>query len=558
MSYSSKMRHLRHFKRYRQIIRVFMKHGLGYLVKQMGLELILPRYKRQEASDSGRESEHILADRLCQALTELGPTFIKLGQIFSTRPDMFAPAYIEELEKLQDKVVPFSYPEVVDQLVKEIGHPDEIFAQFTIEPLAAASIGQVHMGRLKSGERVIVKIQRPNIEAMVESDLEILLELARLSEKRSAEAQRLGVVAMLEEYARLLLRELDYDREARNTDRIYQNFANDERVIIPRVYWEYTTRRVLTEDYIDGVKLSDLDQITARGWDRGKTSRLGTEAFLSQIVLHGFFQADPHPGNILVVDEDHIAFIDFGEVSALSEKRLNSLGELLWSIDRKDMDKAVATLEDMGIITDSIDMDAFQEDFADLVELICASKIGNMDMNRIRKDLLDIAYRYQLKVPSYLTSLMKALITVEGVGKKLDPTFNFLEVAGPMATKVVQARMKPGNIYGFMRRKYYTDLRPLTSLPANFNRLLKTTDQGKLNMNIQISFSGNAKKSITKLINRLSASLIIAGGLVSSALIIQSSEPEVLVSHSTIGVLGFAVSLLALIVFIVSFIQFRE
>jgi len=552
LSYSKKVRHL---MRYRKIIRVFMKHGLGYLVNLMGLDMLLPRQNRQEVKDSRREPDRILADRLCRALTELGPTFIKLGQIFSTRPDIFAPAYIEELENLQDKVQPFSYHEVVEQLVKEIGHPDEIFAEFNPQPLAAASIGQVHAGRLKSGEKVIVKIQRPNIERMVENDLEILVELAQLSEKRSVEAQRLGLKAMLEEYARLLLRELDYDREARNTDRVYQNFADDERVLIPRVYWKYTTRRILTQDYIEGVKLSDLEEIKARGWDRGKTSRLGTEAFLSQIVLHGFFQADPHPGNILVVDEDHIAFIDFGEVSALSERRLNNLGELLLSIDSKDMDKAVATLEEMGIINDYLEMEAFQEDFADLVELISASRIGNLDMNRIRKDLLDIAYRYQLKMPSYLTSLIKALITVEGVGKKLDPTFNFLEVARPMAQKVVKERMKPANIYGYLRRKYYSDLRPLTYIPANFNKLLKTTAQGRLNMNIQISFSGTAKKSITKLVNRLSASLIIAGGLVSSALIIQSSHTEVITSHATIGTLGFAISLLALVVFIISFFR---
>jgi len=552
LSYSKKVRHL---MRYRKIVRVFMKHGLGYLINLMGLDLLLPRQNRLEVKDSRREPDRILADRLCRALTELGPTFIKLGQIFSTRPDIFAPAYIEELENLQDKVQPFSYQEVVEQLVKEIGHPDEIFAEFNPQPLAAASIGQVHAGRLKSGEKVIVKIQRPNIERMVENDLEILIELAQLSEKRSVEAQRLGLKAMLEEYARLLLRELDYDREARNTDRVYQNFADDERVLIPRVYWKYTTRRILTQDYIEGVKLSDLEEIKARGWDRSKTSRLGTEAFLSQIVLHGFFQADPHPGNILVVDEDHIAFIDFGEVSALSERRLNNLGELLLSIDSKDMDKAVATLEEMGIINDYLEMEAFQEDFADLVELISASRIGNLDMNRIRKDLLDIAYRYQLKMPSYLTSLIKALIIVEGVGKKLDPTFNFLEVARPMAQKVIKERMKPANIYGYLRRKYYSDLRPLTSIPANFNKLLKTTDQGKLNMNIQISFSSTAKKSITKLVNRVSASLIIAGGLVSSALIIQSSHTEVITSHATIGTMGFAISLLALIVFIISFFR---
>jgi ubiquinone biosynthesis protein len=228
---------------------------------------------------------------------------------------------------------------------------------------------------------------------------------------------------------------------------------------------------------------------------------------------------------------------------------------LLLSFDRKELDKAVVTMEEMGIITGAVDMDKFQEDLSDLVEQISASRIGNLDMNRIRKDLLDITYRYQLRMPSYLTSLMKALITVEGVGKKLDPTFNFLEVATPMAQKVMKERMKPGNIYGYLRRKYYSDLRPLVTLPTNLNNLLKTTDQGKLNMNIQISFSGTAKRSITKLVNRLSASLIIAGGLVSSALIIQSSQPEVFISHASIGTIGFATSLLALTVFLISFIR---
>jgi len=546
---------IRHFLRYRRIVRVFMKHGLGYLVKVMGLDSLLPRQNRQEAKESGREPDQILADRLCRALTELGPTFVKVGQILSTRPDMFSPAYIEEFEKLQDKVQPFYYDEVVEQLVREIGHPDEIFAEFDPQPIAAASIGQVHKGKLKNGEQVIVKIQRPNIEQTVESDLEILIGLARVSEKRSNEARRLGVVAMLEDFSRLLLRELDYDREARNTERFYHNFTGDNHVVIPRVFWNYTTRRVLTQEYIEGVKLSNLQEITARGWDRGKTSRLGTEAFLTQIVLHGFFQADPHPGNILVVDEEHIAFIDFGEVSALSERRLNNLGELLLSIDRKDMDKIVATMEEMGIVSETVDLETFQEDFADLIEMISASRIGNIDMNRIRIEVLDISYRHQLKIPPYLTSLMKALITVEGVGKKLDPTFNFLEVAGPMANKVVQEKLKPGNIYGYMRRKYYQDLRPLTSIPANFNKLIKTTDQGRLNMNIQISFSTTAKRSLTKLVNRLSASLIIAGGLVGSALIIHSTEPEYLISHAAIGTTGFVISILALIAFIISFIR---
>ena len=552
MSYSQ---HLRHFTRYRKIARVLLKHGMGTIINILGLDSFLSKRKLQELKESRPASAHIRARRFCQALTELGPTFIKLGQIFSTRPDVFSPAYIEELEKLQDKVAPFSYSEVVEQLTAEIGHPNEIFAEFNPQPLAAASIGQVHMGRLKSGERVIVKVQRPNIERIVENDLEILIELATLSERRSEAARQLGLKGMLEDYSRLLLRELDYDREARNTDRMCENFAGDDSVLIPKVYWEYTTRRILTEDYIEGVKLSDLDEITARGWDRGKTSRLGTSAFLTQILLHGFFQADPHPGNILVVDEDHIAFIDFGQVSALSTRRLNNLGELMLGFSRNELDRAVAVLEEMGIVTGAVDMEIFHEDISDLVESISVSRIGNLDMNRIRKDFLDIAYRHQLKVPPYLTSLMKALITVEGVGRKLDPSFNFIEIAAPMARQVIRERMKPGNIQNYLRRKYYTDVRPLTNLPAILNRLLKNTDQGKLNMNIQISFSPAAKKSMSKIVNQLSASLIIAGGLVSSALIIQSSETEVIVSHANVGIIGLGISVLALTIFIVSFLR---
>lgn len=549
--------HVRHFKRYREITQVFLKYGLSTVINILGLDSFLSKRKVQDLKAKRLTiSEQTRAGNFCQALTELGPTFIKLGQIFSTRPDIFSPVYIEELEKLQDKVEPFSYAEVIEQLTEEIGHPDEIFAEFNPEPLAAASIGQVHVGRLKSGEKVIVKIQRPRIERIVENDLEVLLELAELSENRSEAARRLGVKRLLEDFSRLLIKELDYDREARNTERMYENFANNDSVLIPKVYWEYTTRRVLTEDYIEGVKLSDLEEIKARGWDRSKTSRLGTSAFLSQIILYGFFQADPHPGNILVVDEEHIAFIDFGQASALSERRLNNLIDLLLSIENKEIDKTVVTLEEMGIITESVEMDLFQEDISDLVEQVSVAKIGNLDMNRFRKDFLDLAYRYHLKIPSYLTSLMKALITVEGVGKKLEPTFDFMEVATSMAQQAIKERMKPANMYGFLRRKYYSKYYPLSNLPVNIDKLLKTTNQGNLNLGIQISLSETSQRSASKLVNRLSASLIIAGGLVSSSLIILSGGPEVLFKHASIGgMIGIGISILALLMFIISFIK---
>ncbi|MEN6351565.1 MAG: AarF/UbiB family protein, partial [Syntrophomonas sp.] len=292
------MQQFRHIRRRQQIVGVLVKNGFGYMIQRLGLDNLTPLSNRPTLINIQREPDRLLAVKLRQAFIELGPTFIKLGQVLSTRTDLLPPVYIEQLELLQDKVPAIRYEQVVKQLVHELGHPDEIFAKFNPEPLAAASIGQVHMARLKSGDLVIVKIQRPGIEKIVQNDLEIILALARLAERRSLEARRIGLVAMIEEFARMFLRELDYAREARNTERVYNNFAGDRRVVIPRVYWEYTTEKVLTEEHLSGVKLSDLDEIEKRGWNRRKISQLGTEAFLSQIMLHGFFQADPHPGNI--------------------------------------------------------------------------------------------------------------------------------------------------------------------------------------------------------------------------------------------------------------------
>lgn len=545
------MQQYRHIRRRQQIVGVLVKNGFGYMIQRLGLNNLTPLSDRPALRRIQREPDHLLAIKLRQALVELGPTFIKLGQVLSTRPDLLPPVFIEQLELLQDKVTALDYKVILKQLLQELGHPDEIFAEFDPDPLAAASIGQVHMARLKSGELVIVKIQRPGIEKIVENDLEIILGLARLAERRSLDARRLGVVAMIEDYARMFLRELDYAREARNTERVYHNFAGDNRVVIPRVYWEYTTGRVLTEQHLSGVKLSDLDEIARRGWDRRKISQLGTEAFLSQIMLHGFFQADPHPGNIMVLDEERIAFIDFGQIGSLTDKRLILIGELLLSINKQDMEKAMATLQDMGIVNDDVNTEDLQEDFADLFKSVAGS-IGGLDINRLRKELMDIAYRYQLKMPAYLTAMMKALITVEGVGKKLDPGYDFMETAQPLASKVYEERMKPENIYKVVRRKYYQDIRPLGALPSHFNKLIKNTAEGRLHMSIEMDLSARAHHKISQLVSRLSASLIITGALIGSSLIMQTNHPAELEKYAYLGVAGFAMAIISLVVFLIS------
>lgn len=549
-----KRKNIRHLQRYHQIIRILVKHGLGYLVQRLGWEEITPSSCRSEVCNCQRERDEVLAVRLRLALTELGPTFVKLGQMLSTRPDLLPPVFICELEKLQDKVSALTEDQIISRLEHELGPPDQVFAYFDRQPLAAASIGQVHRARLKSGEEVIVKVQRPGLEVTMQNDLEIIRGLAELSERHSPEARRIGLVAMIDDYSRMLIQELDYEREARSTERARANFANDPRVVIPRVFWEYSTRYVLTEEYIDGVKLSDMEEIARRGWDRHKLSRLGTETFLSQIILHGFFQADPHPGNILVLDEDRIAFIDFGEVGTLTDNRLMQLGELLLSVSRQDLDRITATLEGMEIIGEYVDREELEEDIADLVAHVTSSSVGELDMNRLRIEVMNMAYRHDLRMPSYLTALMKALVTVEGVGKKLDPSFNFMEVVQPLAVKVFEERLKPKRIYKQLRRKYYRDVKPLGSLPADFQKLVKTTGQGKLQITMQVDFNASAKRQLNQLASRLGISLIISAGLVSSALIVTAGRGggDVL---TLVGAGGFAAALIGLTAFIISILR---
>lgn len=525
------------------------------MIERFGLINLLPFSTRRVINDQ-REPDSLLAVKFRKALEELGPTFIKLGQLLSTRPDILRPAFVEQLENLQDKVQAIPYQAVVRQLEKELGHPDEVFAEFDPQPLAAASIGQVHRARLKSGEQVIVKIQRPDIEQKIAEDLRIILAVARLSEARSEEARRIGIAAMIEDYGKMLMRELDYAREARSTQRTYNNFSEDPRVMIPAVYREYTTRRVLVEEYIEGVKLSDVDEIKKRGWDVRKISRLGTEAFLGQIMLHGFFQADPHPGNILVVAEERVAFIDFGETGSISRSRIINLGEILLGISQEDMDQVMSAFQEMGILDHMVgDREDFIEDLEELFMSAASEGLGNLDMNRIRTELLGLAYTYRLKMPAYLTSLMKALITVQGVGRKLDPTYDFMETARPLAKKIYSDRLKPDSISRQIKQTYYRDIKPLKNLPGNFNELVKTTAGGQLEMTIKFDLSDRAHRRISRMVSRLSSSLIITGGLVGCALLVQTSHPSVFDRYEHLGVAVVGVAAATLLIFIYSFMK---
>lgn len=543
---------IRFLRRYHRIMHVLAKHQLEYLMIKAGLDIFMPARLRKAAKEKFHSGKYNPASEFIEALIELGPTFVKLGQMLSTRPDLLPAAYIDELERLQDKVDPFSYEEVIEQINTELGDPHSLFKYFDPEPLAAASIGQVHRATLISGEEVIIKVQRPNIEKTIHRDLEFLCNLAALAERYSADARQIGTRGIVQEYSRLLKMELDYDREAKNTERMRKNFAGDARVLIPRVFWDYTTPRVLTEEYIEGVKFNDLEEIQRRGWDRKKVSAMGTESFLTQIVIHGFYQADPHPGNMIIVDEEHVAFIDFGEMGSLTGDRLRNLTALFIALSNRDTEQAMAVFGDMGIVTEKVDYDAFTDDLVDLINKVYEAKLGSIDVSKIRKEFLDLSFRYRLKVPVYITTLLKALIIVEGVGTRLDPSFNFTEVMTGISKRVLDHKLSGKKVHEFVRRKYYRELRPLMFLPGYFTQLVKTTKDGELNVNIQMGFDKKASVKLTQLVGRLGSSLIIAGGMIGSALIMVGAGEHAVAPYATLGLTGFIISLVALVAFLLS------
>jgi len=518
----------------------------------MGMDKYVPLPARYSLQKCERETDNCLADKLTHAFMELGPTFVKLGQVLSTRADILSPGFIVELERLQDKVSPVPIEQIKEQIAREIGPVEQIFADFNSVPLAAASIGQVHQATLKTGEKVIIKVQRPNIEMQVENDLEIIINLARIMEKRSPEATRIGILDMVEDYGRMMRLELDYDREAKNTDRMRHNFAKDSSVVIPRVFWDFTTRRVLTEEYIEGVKLSDLATIEARGWNRNKISQMGTQAFLTQVMVYGFFQADPHPGNILVLAEDKIAFIDFGETGSLTETRLTRLGQFLHAINTKNTGKAMSALYDLGILNDSINLDDFEGEFDDVVERIYSSNMGSIDINLLRQEIMSLTYRYQLRLPHYLTALMKALITLDGVGKKLDPKFNLSEATETIIRKLFDEMTKPKEVYKKLQHSYYRDVKPLLAFPRNLNNLVRVAGQGDLEVSHNIAMKQQMEAKFTQMANRISASLIIAGGLISTSLFLLGSQHSINHLNDVLIGTGIGISLMGVYAFFAS------
>ncbi|EID44091.1 2-polyprenylphenol 6-hydroxylase [Parageobacillus thermoglucosidasius] len=500
---------MRHMSRYRDIAIALIRHGFGIVVEEIGFAQFLSLPQKIFFITKEKDGKTI-GERIRLVLQELGPTFVKLGQIASTRPDLLPEEIIRELEKLQDQVPPFSFEEVRNIVQQELGADlTQIFRQFADVPLAAASIGQVHQAILHSGEKVAVKIQRPNIANIIETDLEILQDLATLAERRLEWAAQYQICDMVDEFSRSLRAELDYTIEARNAEKISNQFKNDPGIHIPKVFWEYSTKKVLTMEYVEGVKFNELERLKQNGYNLKKLADRLAKAVFQQIFVEGFFHGDPHPGNVLVLPGEVIAFIDFGMVGRLNPEIKYHFSSLVIALMNQSTDGVIKSICQMGLVPDDVNIMQLRDDVEQLREKYYRVSLSKISLGEAVNDLFRVAFRHSIRIPRDLTLLGKTLLTVEGMVEKLDPDFRILDIAEPFGRRLLKERLRPKNI-AEMVWKHVSDYgEMLIDFPKNMKEFTSLIKQGKLHFEIDIPELDHFLKKLDQISNRLSFSIVL-------------------------------------------------
>ncbi|SHM73045.1 ABC1 kinase family protein [Gracilibacillus kekensis] len=522
---------MRHIQRYREIAVAFSRNGFGYVVKELGLDQVFPLPRRLIVKREQEKSHKSLGVRLRSFLEELGPTFIKMGQMASTRPDLIPSDVIKELELLQDQLSPVPFEDVRLIIEKELGSPlEELFQNIKEEPLGVASIGQVHQATLKSGENVAVKVKRPNIEKTIHTDLEILHELAVRAEQRLNWAAKYQVQEIANEFSKAIKQELDFVNEGRNADLMARQFADDKNVSIPSIYWEYSTENILTMEFIEGIKLNDFDTLEKNGYDTKKIAETVVQTLFYQIFKDGFFHADPHIGNILAIPGDRIALMDFGMAGRLSEDMKRHLASLIMATVKQDSQAMIRAITKMGVVPEVVNHHELQGDIDKFIIKYYDVPLSEVSLGEAVTDLFFIANEHQIAIPTDLTLVGKTLLTLEGVVEPLAPDLSIMDAAEPFGRELIKERYHPKKIAEdiFDQLNDYGDV--LHDMPEIVQELTTMVKKRKLPIEISIPAANSFFDKLDRVSNRLSFSivllafsLIMVGLIIGSALGRQSS-----------------------------------
>lgn len=521
MRLSNGIEGLKGVRRFGGITRVLLKHGFSDIAERI--------FREKRPGEPERESflrfAFPSARRIRLVLEELGPSFIKLGQLMSTRADLFPPEYIEEFKKLQDSVPPVPFADVKAVIEKEVKRPlPEIFAAFEEKSIAAASVGQVHIARLHTGEKVAVKIIRPGIDRQIKQDLRLMYFLAARVERSLEVGRIIGATNLVKEFERNITRELDMMIEAGSIEKFAKNFEEVEEIYIPKVYWDYTTRSVLVMEHIDGMKMDEVEKIRAHGIDPKEVAMIGLRSFSRQLMTFGLFHADPHPGNTIVMYDGRVSLVDFGITGYLDEEMMRQIANLFLGYAEHDYDMVMDALMDAGLINEDMDLKAFRGDLKDVSESFYGRSLQHISVKDVYDQLMGLVLKYHIRMPRNLLLLMKTFIQTEALGKILGSDASLLEVTKPFARELLKRGYDTRSILKNLDRETRTMKTYARNIPKFLNDILRQTAAGRQQIEIRHSGFDPVTSQVEKGINRLTIGIVLAASIIGAAMVLNSGQ----------------------------------
>ena len=525
MDFSKKTHRISNIKRFSVITRLMVKHGLGDI-----LDRILSRGKASAGVKNDRpvvaRTVYPSPQRIRRVLEELGPSFIKLGQLMSTRADIFPPEYIEELTKLQDQVPPIPFEKIKEVIERELKSPvAELFESIEPEALAAASVAQVHMAELADKERVVVKVIRPGIDKKIREDIRLMYYFAEKIEKSFEIGQIIGFVDLVKEFERSIFRELDMYVEAGNIERFARNFEDSQELYIPKVNWELTAKSVLVMEHIDGIKMDQVDEIRDNGIDPKEIAMIGLRAFSRQLMEFGLFHADPHPGNTIVMYDGRVSLVDFGITGYLDEETMLQLANIFLGYAEHDYSMIMEALEDAGVISDAaVNFNEFRSDLKDISEPFYGRTLQTISVKDVYEQIMQLLVKYRIRLPRNLMLLLKTFIQTEALGKILGSDASLLEVTRPYAKELLQRGYDAQKLLRNLSREVRSTHGHLRVIPKLLHDLLRGLASGKRPFEIRHRGFQEIPVRIERGINRLTVGLVISASLIAGSLVLNSSQ----------------------------------
>jgi len=541
---SLKLPKKREIIRYNTLFSVLTKYGFKDVMASSKLKKLVPNSYLKSHPDTQKLLSFTTYERIRMVLEELGPTYVKLGQIFSNRDDMLPPDLIKELEKLQDHVPNLKNFKVNDVVAKELGITiSEHFQSINPEPLAAASLAQVHKAQLLTGEHVALKIQRPDIKSIIEADILVMKQVAKNLQKYSAKAKALEPLRIVDAFEKSIKEELQFLREVGNMEHFAKDFEGNDAIYVPKAYRKLCTDQLICMEFIDGIKVSEIEKLNALDIDPTQVAKVGVDLYLEQVLEHGFFHADPHPGNIFVIpDTEQVCFIDFGMMGTIMPNDQETLSDLLLYFLQQNVKKIIPLLEKVAVKVEIPDYKKLEYDLYELIEDVSNTALQNIKLSSILDQFKTVLYENKITLPHYLYMLIRALVIIEGVGLKLDPAFNMTENLQPYTSKITKKRFSLKRLFK-MNLNRFQDINELVdTLPDDINTILKKIKEGKLVIVHEHKGLKELQEASSKAVNRLVFAIIIAALSIGSSILVIAKMPPLINGIPLLGAIGFVLS----------------